>query len=251
MKHFFQSLCTVSALSLSVATADAATLTITNISGSWDSWTGGTAVTTGNVGSTSQLRWGIPTDGGKSGYDFTPIATPTTETAHTPFTLGTFTHLNYPIQAGTAITSATLKVVFDFFLGDDPGTIYSRSSTFVFDHWETDNAANPCADGGTVGAGVNANGCGDRVVATTNPSTTETFTIVEGDTTHTYVFAVDGFDIGSQFWTKENQSNSASLKARFTYESFIQPAPVPLPAAAWMLVAGLGALGAAGRRRRS
>ncbi|WP_347139392.1 THxN family PEP-CTERM protein [Paracoccus sp. SSK6] len=251
MKHFFQSLCTVSALSLSAVTADAASLTITNISGVWDSWTGGTAVTTGNSGSTAQLRWGIPTDGGKSGYDFTPTTTPTTEAAHTPFTLGTFTHLNYPIQAGSAITSATLTVVFDFFLGSDSSTVYQRSSTFVFDHWETGNSDRPCANGGTVGVGVNVNGCADRVVASTNPALTETFTVVEGDTTSTYVFAVDGFDIGDQFWTKENQSNTASLKAQFTYESVIQPAPVPLPAAAWMLVAGLGALGVAGRRRRT
>lgn len=164
--------------------------------------------------------------------------------------MGQFTHHNFPISAGTAITSASLDVTFDFYLGSDSGNVMSRTSQFVFDHWETTNADSPCADGGANGVGVNGAGCADRVLPATNPSSSETFTVVEGDTTHTYVFAVTGFDIGSQFWTSENKSNHATLNAMFTHESYIQPAPVPLPAAAGLLVAGLGALSVAGRRRR-
>lgn len=240
----------LSAIALGAMSAHASTLTITNITGTWSGWTGGTNVSTSASGSTTQLRWGIPEGGGQSGYDFTPTGTPSVQTAHNPFALGQFTHHNFPISAGTAITGAALDVTFDFYLGSDSSNVISRTSQFVFDHWETPNSAAPCANGKANGTGVNSAGCADRVRAVTNPSSTETFTVVDGATTHTYVFAVTGFDIGSAFWTSENQTNSAVLNAMFTHESYIQPAPVPLPAAAGLLVAGLGALTVAGRRRR-
>lgn len=250
MNKMLSVLATASVLAISAVTANASTLTITNITGTWSSWTGGTDVAASTSGSSAQLRWGIPAESGQSGYDFTPTGAPSTQTAHNSFTLGQFTHHNYPISVGTGITSAALNVTFDFYLGSDSSNIISRTSQFVFDHWETTNADKPCADGGANGVGVNANGCADRVTPVTNPSSSETFTVVDGETTHTYVFAVTGFDIGSAFWTSENKSNSAVLTAMFTHESYIQPAPVPLPAAAGLLVAGLGALTVAGRRRR-
>ena len=84
-------------------------------------------------------------------------------------------------------------------------------------------------------AGVQV-GCEDRVVAVTNPTHSETFQI--GD--RQYVFDVTGFDMVDGFWTVENGTNSAELTARYTVEENL--APVPLPAAAWMLLAGIGAL---------
>ncbi len=241
----------LSAFAFGMTSAHAATLTVTNITGAWSSWAGGKDVSTSSAGDTSQLRWGVPHGGAsKSGYDFTPAASPSVQTAHNQFALGQFTHHNFPINGGTGITSVALDVTFDFYLGTDSTNIISRTSQFIFDHWETTNASATCANGDKNGVGVNDAGCADRVVAVTNPSSTETFTVVEGATTHTYAFAVTGFDIGSAFWTSENQSNSAVLKAMFTHESYIQPAPVPLPAAAGLLIAGLGALTVAGRRRK-
>lgn len=248
MRKFALSAVAVSTLAMSALAAQAASLTITDISGAWTGWSGGTAVSSSSSGSTAQLRWGTPTSG-QSGYDFTPSGTPFAPSEDAVFDLGRFTHNNFIIDANSAIDSATLDVSFTFYLGDDPTNLITRTSQFEFDHWETTNNANPCADGGSNGSGVNVNGCADRVLPTTNPSTSETFTITENGVTETYVFDVTGFNIGSAFWTTEEMSNSATLQARWTSETSI--APIPLPAAAWMLMAGVGSLVWTKRRRRS
>lgn len=254
MKKMLSVLATASVLAIGSASANAATLTITGISGEWSSWTGGTGVSSSANGTTAQLRWGTPAgQSNKSGYNFTPVTVPTTQTDHTDFDLGTFTHLNYPINSGTSITQAKLDATFTFTLGSDT-TVHTLTSQYVFNHWETPNTPsgrNKCANGQNNNQGVNANGCADRVTAMTNPSSTDTFNFTDEDgVEHTYVFAISGFNMGSEFWTKENDANSAILQGRFTHESYIQPAPVPLPAAAGLLVAGMGALTVAGRRRR-
>ena len=252
MKRYMVFLCASAALAAASGAAQAASLTVTDISGAWTSWAGGTAVAAGTDGDTAQLRWGIPTRSTKSGYDFTPASVPLTPAENTDFDLGTFSHNNFPIASGTGIDSAALDVSFTFYLGTDSNSLITRTSRFVFDHWETANAAAPCADGGAVGTGINANGCADRVRAVTNPSGTETFEVVDGDVTRRYFFAVTGFDMGDAFWTKENAQNTATLRARYLLEEEMapMPAPLPLPAAGWMLVAGLGAFAATGRRRR-
>ncbi|MBK4215484.1 THxN family PEP-CTERM protein [Paracoccus caeni] len=247
MNMFKSALCGASIIALTAIGAQAATLTVTDISGAWSNVVGGQQVNINN-GATSTVRWGTPTNA-QSGYDFTPEGTPLDAAQDVDFTLGTFTHHNFPITAGTGISSASLDVTFKFYLGSDSSTIYTRTSQFVFNHWETGNSDNPCADGGTEGSGVNINGCADQVTAVTNPNSTDSFEIVDGNITRKYVFAVNGFDIGDEFWTVENQTNQATIKARFTYEENIQPAPIPLPAAAWMLMAGMGGLAMASRRR--
>lgn len=224
--------------------AHAGTISITSVTGEWTNIVGG-ALTSG-VG-TNKIRWGENTGYGQSGYDFTGIAPPTLAglPPDTVFDLGTFTHHNNPISAGTSITAATLKVLFNFVIDSDPMNTISRSSTFVFKHNETDNGANPCADGGTVGIGVNVNGCADNVDPATNPNFSESFT-VDGIE---YLLDVTGFNIGSSFWTTEQASNTATIQARFTEKSNV--APIPLPAAGWLLVAAVAGVGAVSRRRKA
>lgn len=283
MTGFRTALGTVAMLALGAGSATAASLTLTDIGAAWTAWSGGSAVAAGASGTTAQLRWGIPRQGNKSGYDFTPSATPLNPVQNTDFDLGRFTHFNYPIATRTGIDEATLEVSFSFYLGDDSRNIITRTSRFVFDHWETRNQARRCADGGENGAGVNVNGCADRVRAVNNPSRSETFEVEEGGATTRYSFSVTGFDIGQDFWTTERAVNTAVLRGRYFAETLARPtvppgpapnpapkpnpgpnpgpgvgplpepmpAPIPLPAAGWMLLAGLGALTAAGRRRKT
>ncbi|MBC9245535.1 THxN family PEP-CTERM protein [Paracoccus sp. 11-3] len=246
MRRSLRILSAASALTLIAAAAQAATLNVTNVSAVWSNPIGGAAVTTGMNGDVAELRWG--TGAKKSGYDFDPLSPSGPHSQDTVFNIGTFTHHNFPIGDGTGISGATLDVEFTFYLGSDSSTTYTRMSQFVFDHNETPNSANPCANGLPNGDPSNAGGCADLVTASTNPATSETFTITEGGITRTYVFDVTGFNIGEDFWTKENMSNSATLQAQYTYEENI--APVPLPAAAWLLMAGVGGFAAVGRRRR-
>lgn len=249
MRKCLNLLCASTALTLAAATAQAATLNITDVTATWSSWTDGSDVTSADNAGTAELRWGTTSEA-QSGYDFDPLSPSGPHAQDTDFKIGTFTHHNFPIGAGSGISSATLDVSFTFYLGADPGTSYTRTSQFVFDHFETPNNDNPCANTLPNNDPSNTGGCSDRVTPTTNPATSETFTITDGTgSTFTYVFDVEGFDIGDSFWTLEGQSNTADLLARFTYEENI--APVPLPAAAWFLIAGLGGLAAAGRRRRS
>ncbi|MBC9245536.1 THxN family PEP-CTERM protein [Paracoccus sp. 11-3] len=236
------------AVVFAAVSANASTLTLTNVAGNWSSWTGGVSVTPSTRDEVSELRWGTPRFVGKqSGYDFKPAEASSTHQEDETFALGLFTHHNFPIDVG--ITSATLDVTFSFYLGEDTDNIYTRTSQFVFSHIETPNMVRVCSNGKRSRVNGVQVGCEDRVTPVTNPSKSEVFTVVEGNKTHKYMFDVTGFDIGDGFWTVENQKNTATLQGRFTYEENV--APIPLPAAGWMLLAGLGGIGAVARRRRN
>jgi len=78
-----------------------------------------------------------------------------------------------------------------------------------------------------------------------NPSLAETFS--NPDPGLEYQFELLGFASGKEFWTVEDLDNAISLKARFTAVG--QPYVTPLPAGAWLLLGGIGALAALRRRR--
>jgi hypothetical protein len=225
-----------SAISVFSSQALAVSADITSVTGVWsDIVPPGTTGLTG--AGTNEIRWGTPAGTpDKSGYRFDGNAPQTGLLADAIFTLGTFTHFNAPIAAGTSISGArlTVDIVADFFNGM---TTVTRNVTSVFDfaHFETPNSASPCADGGTVGVGVNVNGCADQVTPILNLGLSDTFE-VDG---LTYIFNTTGFDIGASFWTKEQAANTAHFTGTFTTK--IPPSAVPLPAALPLLLAGLGA----------
>ncbi len=83
--------------------------------------------------STSNVRWGIPAGGGKSGYVFTGKTTDVA-TDGTEFVIGTFTHQNFPIQSnGVNQFEVDLSVNITF-----QGSL-SKNFSFRFRHNETPN----------------------------------------------------------------------------------------------------------------
>jgi hypothetical protein len=161
--------------------------------------------------------------------------------------LGTFTHNNFPIQSGGGIESVDLKMKVDLTAS---GTAVTLNKTFTFEHWETPNQANPCADGGANGVGVNYNGCADRVLLPTGASSENFFVPGEG----TYTVTLIGFGSTPQsatpeFWTKEKKANVAYVWAKFEFVPDDQQTGIPEPSTYMLMGAGLLGLGWLNRRK--
>jgi hypothetical protein len=113
---------------------------------------------------------------------------------------------------------------------------------FDFDHWETDNDASPCANGGSNRQGINSSGCADRVTIGSPTPVTDSAMIAGVK----YLLSIDGFFEGDQklavWWTREEADNVAVLRGEIT--------AVPVPAAGLLLLGGLGGLGFLPPRRR-
>ena len=123
-------------LSLVAGGAWAFPIELDSVSGQWSGHSGGQAVNYSPSG--DQIRWGHGYH--QSGYGFEGHAPPAvTINDSTPFTLGTFTHYNYPIAQGSAIDSVNLDVYADFSTGD--GSSSQGPLSFTFLHDETLNNA--------------------------------------------------------------------------------------------------------------
>ena len=206
--------------------------TITTIQGEWSA----TDPIVSGVGS-EQITWGESAGFGQSGYLFESAETPFEVFPGSTFLIGTFTHLNKPIR-GTLLREAELTVSFFF-----EGLAEAVTSVFVFDHFETHNEAQLCANGGQNYAGLNINGCADRVGATLNEERSET---IEIDGT-SYFMDLSGFEYGGSifdyFWTQEKADNEATLVGILRTASDQPLPPVPLPASGFLLIGALAALG--------
>ena len=224
------------------------TIDFTNIKATWYDVAGGAAVNfSGQNTGNALVSWG--TGGPQSGYRFEAMAIPQlvvdpdTDTSAIT-TIGKFTHYNFPINPGTSITAVKLKFTTDVLVnGNAFGTV---DFIYAFNHFETTNSDNPCADGGPQGVGVNINGCADRVSVNFNQAS-GAFTIGDVD----YALDVKGFLVGvtpaQLFWTTESATNEAFLRGQVVLRQ--NAGAVPEPASWAMMIGGLGIVGLSMRRR--
>lgn len=221
--------------------ASAATVTINSLSGVWSSAAPSGVVGMEGIG-TNQIKWGSPaSSGGKSGYEFTAISTPST-VATSPFGIGAFTHHNLPIYASSvgSITSAVLDVTLS---GNVDGTAFNLTSQFLFSHDETPNSASSCPG--------DAVACDDIVTVSSVLPGGDTVNVAGID----YIFNIAGFVDGdgnsvSMFKTTERMSNTAMLVGEFS-TNIPNVSNVPLPAAGWLLLSGIGGLAAMRRKKKA
>jgi hypothetical protein len=139
------------------------TTTICDSNGDCSAPTGVTVV------NNQSLRWGTPTNNGQSGLDIgaSPSnANVITNGAAVPNV--SITHLNRPIT-GTTLSSLNILSTLTLTPFSPSGAALPADTiTFTVNYLETPNGANPCADGGTNGVGVNSNGCADIYITDQN-----------------------------------------------------------------------------------
>ncbi len=240
---------------LAAGSALASTVTV-EIKSATGTWTSASVENSGSVGglNSSMITWGTPVPnagGAPSGYAFEATTPLPTISTGSEFELGMFTHANNRVT-GDALLSATLRVDITFQIAGEASTRMT-TSFFEFDHDETINYRRgdtffdrDCkyGDGKPGDSGtINVEGCADRVDATTNAETSTPFT-VNG---HSYMLTFSGFKADGQtlgyFLTQERADNSAVITAKLE--------AVPLPAAGWLMIAGLGGLAAMKRRKKA
>lgn len=205
--------------------ASAATLDVAG--GIWSTAVpGGTASGIG----TNQILWGKPAKKYQSGYRFDgrsplPAVIPVDSS---PFQVGTFTHMNYPIASGTSITQATLDLSLDLTI--DGVNFDDILFSVVFDHNETPNVGGPPASDDI----VTIADTGGAVLLNANGQD--------------YILEILGFQIGGQivdtFMTQENMTNKAHLVGAIHTK-----AAVPEPST-YLLMGSLLAFAYAMQRRK-
>jgi hypothetical protein len=246
----------VAALVLGSTAAQAAQIRFNTLDARWQGTVGGANVVytpaAPGFGDPATVYWGT---GDRSGYEFDATdPVPVIVNDGQVFDLGVFTHRNQPITAGTSITGTTLNLQMALEATDINNNFQPVGTlNFLFDfaHWETPNGDNPCANGLANYTGVNINGCADQVTFKTS-SLTDTFKLVTSAGEVDYTLTLTGFCQGvpctpvDKFWTKEEWTNSAVLKASFDVAE--KPTIVPLPPA--VLLFGSALAGLAGLSRR-
>ncbi|RIZ66974.1 MAG: PEP-CTERM sorting domain-containing protein [Methylococcales bacterium] len=248
-------------------TAMATAVDITNVSASWSnaiaSASGAGAPLTFAGGTLNPYaRWGVAAGGsGQSGYNFGAVANPfnasvTPGDSSALFALGTFAHVNQPVT-GSSITSIDLLYQADIIVNGTPVATNPLNFDFVFNHNETPNGDNPCANGApnNVPLSVNASGCADHV-QTAFSGVSDTFFINGANYTLNilgfgYLDASNNLVKTQDFWTAEGAVNTATLYAEIvttTNPGGTGLTSVPEPSG--LMLMGLGLAAFLGKRRK-
>lgn len=233
--------------------ANAAVVSLSGMTAKWYAGTPAGNVSYNNNGTVSpEARWG--TGGNKSGYDFDianqPINFVVPPSPSPNAVLGTFTHLNQPIGAGSSITGIKLKINATVSVDGNPQG--ALAFNYAFAHNETDNGANPCANGGANGTPPNQNGCADEVTATWLASSDDFVVGLDTYTLNVIGFSLtpDGLNPFNSFWTAEQKDNVAYLVGNVALKSdVLPPDEIPEPATLPLLALALAGLYATRRAK--
>ena len=254
---------TMLALSSALGSAQAATLSINDISPSFYGADGGTNVQYDSDGGHAAVTWGLGRDredlspSDSSGYEADVGQAPEEVSDGVWFEFASFTHNNNLIYYNSAIDSVNFDVTLDLSVDfeDGNGVQDIGLQTFSFDvlHNETPNnpddgvcdSARPDRDSDP----INSAGCADVVDIIGDVSGATL--IVSG---YELTLSIIGFldeatgEFNSSFFSAERASNTRILIAEFTVSSLTT---VPVPAGGLLLLGGLAGLGALRRRRRA
>lgn len=218
------------------AQSASAAITVDSVTGKWQNALGqnpGDPITHFSQPSSNVIRWGDPaTSGGNSGYQFIGAAPPSQAVAiDTPFSLGTFTHFNFPIFTANPLGSVDLATMIKLSIDSTP---VNFTTNYGFLHDETPNSC--------VGKG-----CSDDLVMFTNNTASQQVFQINGQD---YTVALLGFktDLAgpllTTFNTVEGQQNDAFLFAQVTRAKVLVPEP-----STYLLMAGFLGLAFVRRHR--
>ncbi len=149
-----------------------------------------------------KIAWGDDSSS-RSGYDFIDNSALGTVNVGETFKLGTFTHNNFPIPSGSAITNAYLRVTFDVQI---EGETVHVDKLVHFQHNETPNTSDPVAS-----ADIVTIVDGTNIVHVTTPRGF-TYTLTIG-------FQDAGGNTVTQVHTLENAATSFNLNATLTADA--------------------------------